>query len=240
MRTTRNGAGPASRSCRITGSSASHSWYCSCRILAGSRRHARQTRYSPARSAYLSPLIAHLPGQAASAAWHAPAPGRKLGEFQPGHLDAFAGQVVVPPRPLTVLARGFPRGGHQPTCLQPGQQRVQSAAGQPGRLHQVIAIPPGGGIIQEDPEHPFQGRGHPHKPLSYIYRLATPAATRTRLRSRLRSGAAIPDASGRWRPGILSVTWNRPSPPAGAVGQGQFGAANRHEAVQMARPRGWI
>jgi hypothetical protein len=59
------GAGPAPGSCRITGSSASHSWYRSSRVSAGSRRHARDTRYSPTRSACLSPLIVHLRGLAA-------------------------------------------------------------------------------------------------------------------------------------------------------------------------------
>src|SRR5207247_1930036 len=58
--------GPAARARRLPGSAASHAWYRSCPILAGSRRQASQTRYSPARSAYRSPLMAHPPGRAAS------------------------------------------------------------------------------------------------------------------------------------------------------------------------------
>src|SRR5208282_4948541 len=41
----------------------------------------------------------------------------------------------------------------------PGQHRVQGAARQPGRLHQVVAVAAGGRVGQEHPQDAFQGSG---------------------------------------------------------------------------------
>ena len=40
-----------------------------------------------------------------------------------------------------------------------GQHGVEGAAGEPGRLHQVIAVAAGGGVGEKDPQDALEGTG---------------------------------------------------------------------------------
>lgn len=52
---------------------------------------------------------------------------------------------------------GEPAGG-----FQPGKDRVESATGQPGALHELKPVSGGGDVVEEHPQHLADGRGDPH------------------------------------------------------------------------------
>ena len=104
-----------------------------------------------------------LPGAAASGCSRRGAPGRGSGpgQLEAGDALALGGQPVVLARrpPARVRPLCLPLGVNQSLLLQPGKHRVQGAAGQPGCLHQVIAVVRCGRVVNQHPEHPLQRPG---------------------------------------------------------------------------------
>jgi hypothetical protein len=93
---------------------------------------------------------------------------RGPGEFEPGHADALTGQLVILARRAAIGRLRVPLRTDHALLLEAGEHRVQRAALQLGRLHQVVAVMVRGGVSDKHAQYPFQCQGQPHPPSLHI------------------------------------------------------------------------
>src|SRR5687768_3258703 len=84
--------------------------------------------------------------------------------------------VIAPRRPLLVARRFaiFPGGPHEAVALEPPQRRVNRAARQPGRIHDVEPMPR---AARERVQNRHRRKGHCAWHDVYFYYIGSPATS---------------------------------------------------------------